>query len=199
MCIEAVRVQMRSWSMSMRARQLVRFAARDISSDGAAGEAVSAQSIDGEVARFDGEAMEVENVGAECVQRLAGDIGDTPALATDQMDMALVGEVVHSRPVPDVEMFEHAEFFESVERPIDGRHGDLRMRELDAGSDFLGGGVLVLVAFEQHRDDGSSGRRDSTAVLTEARKNCFHPIRSGGRLRRDVHADTSLLPAVRRR
>jgi len=88
----------------------------------------------GEVAAIEPEPGRRLDRGLHGRERLDVDMVDAAAPPTHQMRSDIVGEVVHGTPMIDVDVADHAEIGQRVERAVHGRHVNLRRH----GGDVLG-------------------------------------------------------------
>jgi len=144
----------------------------------ASGLATPAQAHDGEVPRVDSEAVGGDQLFGEGSEGLLGDLDHLAATFTQQVLVAVFGQMVGGGAVAKMDVLDHPELFEGGQVAIDGRFGHVWMLEFDLGHDVLGAQV-GLAGVEQDADGGSAGVSGPAAAVSNLADDRFHPIRHG--------------------
>jgi hypothetical protein len=136
--------------------------------------------------------LELEGeVGAEpAAKRREGsirDLDDVPTAFADEVVMGVVDEVVHGRPVPEVDVVDDAETLELVEEAVDGGFVHVGLAGLDVGGQLFGGGMAIMV--DERLQDRPPGTGDPPAVGSEKREHLVESVCG-------CHRASSLLPAA---
>jgi nitroreductase len=90
------------------------------------------------------------------------------------MEVGVLGQVVHGRPVGEVHVEDDSQPLEGVEGPVHGRGVDLGVLGLHLSRHVLGGHVAVA-ASEERRHDGPAGKRHPHALVPEAAQDVVEP------------------------
>lgn len=112
------------------------------------------------------EAVLALEAGAEAVEDVRREFNDRSALVADQVVMGVVDEVVHGRPVAEMDVVDHSEVGQRVECAVDGRQVDLGMSAFDLLGERLGGDVMLGV--EQRGNDRPARLGHPPASLSES-------------------------------
>jgi hypothetical protein len=92
--------------------------------------------------------------------------------------MHFVGQVIDGSSVSQMDVIDHADLLESVERSVDGRDVDRREPHLDAARDVVGG--QMTPGLHHGLDDGLSRRGAASGPLGEPGEDRFHVIAALG-------------------
>lgn len=79
-----------------------------------------AAAEEGEVLRLELELVGLPELATKLFQRTVGDFDHSVTGLADEVVVRVIGEVVHRRPVSEVDVVDDAEAFEVVEEPVDG-------------------------------------------------------------------------------
>jgi hypothetical protein len=95
-------------------------------------------------------------------KRSSGASSMVPQDSQTKMAVGLGGQVVGGRAVAQMGVDDHAEAFELVEVPVDGREVDVGGRGLDLGGQLLGRAVMATL--EETAEEEPAGGRDPAPV-----------------------------------
>jgi hypothetical protein len=133
----------------------------------------------------------------ERLQLRGGKLDHGLARLADEVLMLFVGEVVDRASVAEVDVIDHADLLERIERAVDGRDVDGRETSVDVGREFFRGDVSVRG--EDRFDDHLPRRGSPTAGRSERIEDgiCIHGhLQSYGK-KRTSHA-RRMIPAKQR-
>jgi hypothetical protein len=90
--------------------------------------------------------------------------------------VALLGQVVHGGAVGDVDVLDHADLGQEVERPVHSCPVQPRVELLDRGCDVGGREVGVVIRIEEHTQHRGSCAGDALAALPERRDDAIEAV-----------------------
>ena len=90
------------------------------------GPASCTESRDGEVMRTDSESVPDIEGGGELGEHRIGNLYNGRAHVADEMLMAFIGEVINGAAVAEMDVVDHAEPLQRLERAVHGREVDVR-------------------------------------------------------------------------
>ena len=129
--------------------------------------------------RFYGEPVTALDVRGERCQRLVRQLHDITASTAHEVNVALVGKVVHGRSVAHVDVLKDAERLQCIQGTVDRRDRDFRVQTLDPRGDLVRREVLMTVPFEQHRHNRPSRCSDPPPICAKSRQYLVDFIRRG--------------------
>jgi Transmembrane secretion effector len=125
--------------------------------------AATAVAAEGEVVGVEPEPVVPLDPTAQRVEHVRRQLDDRPAVVTHQMVMGVVGEVVHGRAVAEVNVVDHTQFGEGLQRPVHRRQVDLGLGGPHCVHQRIGRDVFVRL--QERRDDRSARHRDPPTPL----------------------------------
>jgi len=120
------------------------------------------------------EAEVIAEALAQPLERVVGDLDHPAARLADEVMVGVVGEVVHRWSVAEVNVIDHAEAGEIVEKAIDGRLVHIGLAGLDGGRELFGRGVFAVI--DQGLQDRTARARHPAAVRPEQREYAFQAV-----------------------
>ncbi len=119
------------------------------------------------------EVVAVSKPAGQVVEQLVGYLDDLATRLADEVLVGVVGQVVDGSAVPEVDVVDNPQCLEGVERAVDRRLMDVRVRPLDGVGELVGGDVAGGVDERGH--DRPPGGGDAAAIGPEEAEDAVEP------------------------